>query len=180
MKSLWRPVDCFESSLVKEQYLSPAQDQATDIEDRNLLKMLQLSRLKSTYQVDYCKEPKKPGEESEELEDVFLKEMEQYYSASKKKVLPPLSTTRRVFAYGRPAFFQTGLSEYKDRICREGYKIFKKDKDAGIVRLSRSKRVPSGRQKARKSEAPPSPPLLQSPDLQNTDEMRAPCFCRST
>ncbi|KAJ9590748.1 hypothetical protein L9F63_016264, partial [Diploptera punctata] len=79
-------------------------------------------------------------EDTEEVVDVFLQELERYYSVPTSKVLPPLATTRRVFAYGRPALFRTGLSEYKDRICREAYNIFKKDKDAGIVRLGRMKR----------------------------------------
>ena len=62
-----------------------------------------------------------------------------------------------VFAYGRPAFFRTGLSEYKDRICREAYNIFKRDKDAGIVRLGRMKRTPKGTSQTTPFLTTPSP-----------------------
>ncbi|XP_069704897.1 uncharacterized protein [Periplaneta americana] len=112
-------------------------------EEEKLIDKLYRSRMKTTYQIGYCREYPKIGEEgtSADIEDVFLKQMEDYYRppSERGKVPAPLPTTRRVFAYGRPDLFKTGLSEYRDGISRQAFNIFMRDKAAGIVRLSRHK-----------------------------------------
>ncbi|XP_023703932.1 uncharacterized protein LOC111862642 isoform X2 [Cryptotermes secundus] len=117
-------------------------------ENDKLIDRVYKDRMKTTYQVSYYRRYPYTGEEraAEETEDEFLKEMEICYKRStEERLAPQVPATRPGFAYGLPAFFSTGISEYKDSISRVAYYIFQRDKNAGINRLDRYKRPTASR-----------------------------------
>ncbi|GFG29736.1 hypothetical protein Cfor_09688, partial [Coptotermes formosanus] len=133
-------------------------------ENEKMIHRVYQNRMQTTYQISYCKRHNESiGEEGpdDEVEDVFLQEMENYYVRPAEKTVPPaLPSTKRVFAYSRPAFFRTGMSEYGDNIGRLAYNISKRNMVIGGSRLKQYyKRTTAGTTASHSTQPPDVPPV---------------------
>ncbi|CAH1979859.1 unnamed protein product [Acanthoscelides obtectus] len=102
-----------------------------------MLKMMRMRRMISTYRQHYCEEkPKQDGSEEMEkepfaedlgFENALLENCKILYGRKTKKLLPPITTGRRINGYMRSSRFYTPLTVYQKVHGQVGYKILERN-----------------------------------------------------
>lgn len=113
--------------LVVKDFLEDENSKENHSEVEATVKQMQLKRYVSTYKGSYWKKRTEPQtldkKELEALDNELLESCKVLYDKRLEKILPPLTSSRRINGYIRPSRLYTPKSTYQDDVGKIAYHI---------------------------------------------------------